>query len=358
MILSIDQAMKIAIQEAHLGAPFVSPNPKVGCVILDRDGKLLSKGYHKKYGGDHAEVEALKGLSNQELQGAHVIVTLEPCAHEGQTPSCAKKLATLPIAKVTYGLVDPNPLVAGQGAQILETAGIEVLEYEGELKAELEEVCEEFLWNFRRKEVFVALKVAQTLDGKIALKNGESQWITGPESRQKVHELRAQYDAVLVGKNTVYKDNPSLNIRHPRIQKENKIVILDREASVVTRASSLKIFELHRPENIFVVVAKGTQVESDRARIVEATDLQEALRTLYKLGLRSLMVEGGGQVFSQFLHLSCVQRMHIFTAPIVVGQGIGWNTEMSLSSMEQRLVLQNERYLVLGRDNYCTASLG
>ena len=230
--MNLDQAMQLAISEALKGAPFVSPNPKVGCVILDSQGELLSTGYHKKFGEAHAEIEALKNLNPDQLKGAHLIVTLEPCAHEGKTPSCAKTLAKLPIKKVTFGLVDPNPLVAGQGAKILKEAGIEVEEYQGILKADLEEVCEEFLWNFRQKKVFVAVKIAQSLDGKIALLNGESKWITGPDSRQKVHELRAQYDAVLVGKNTILIDNPSLDIRHPKIQKENKVVVLDRSGEI------------------------------------------------------------------------------------------------------------------------------
>ncbi len=166
MRFSLDQAMKLAMEEALKGAPFVSPNPLVGCVILDSRGQLLSRGFHTAFGQPHAEVEALKGLSTEQLKGAHVVVTLEPCAHQGKTPSCAKLLASLPIAKVTYGLIDPNPLVAGQGVEILHAAGIKTELYQGPLQDELEEVCEEFLWNFRRQEIFVALKVAQSLDGE------------------------------------------------------------------------------------------------------------------------------------------------------------------------------------------------
>jgi len=355
MILTVDEALQLAMEEALKGAPFVSPNPKVGCVILNSKGELLSKGYHTRHGQPHAEVEALRGLTQDQLQGAHVIVTLEPCAHEGKTPSCAKALAKLPIAKVTFGLVDPNPLVAGQGAKIIRTAGIQCEEYQGPLKNKLEEICEEFLWNFREKKVFVALKVAQSLDGKIALSNGISQWITGPEAREKVHELRAQYDAVLVGKNTVLKDNPSLNIRHPNITKQNRVIIMDRKGELLKHASSLKLFQLHKPENIFLCVSKEQSVKTDLAHVIHANSLHETLNQIYSLGIRSVMVEGGGQVFSQFILEGLVQRYHVFTAPIILGRGLDWTDGIAITSMDKRSNLKPSDLRKFGDDIYFSA---
>ncbi len=340
--MNLDQAMKLAITEALKGAPFVSPNPKVGCVILNSHGELLSTGYHKKFGEAHAEVDALKGLTSDLLKGAHVIVTLEPCAHEGKTPSCAKTLAKLPIKKVTYGLLDPNPLVAGQGTNILKDAGIQAEEYQGVLKNDLEETCEEFLWNFREKKVFVAMKVAQSLDGKIALANGESKWITGPESRQKVHELRAQYDAVLVGKNTVLVDDPRLDIRHPQIQKENKVVVLDRSGEVLKKLNQLKMSEVHKPENIIMLSSQ---------------DLNSVLDELYKKGIRSIMVEGGGQIYSSFLAQGLIQRLHLFTAPIILGKGIGWADDFEISEISKKLEINSSESQLLGQDTYLTAKI-
>ena len=355
VVLTTDQAMKLAMDEALKGAPFVSPNPKVGCVILDSRGRLLSKGFHARYGQAHAEIEALRGLSSEQLRGAHLIVTLEPCAHQGKTPSCARHLATLPLKKVTYGLIDPNPLVAGQGAEILQAAGIEVEEYSGPLKPELEETCEEFLWNFREKKIFVALKIAQSLDGKIALKSGESQWITGPEAREKAHELRAQYDATLVGAGTVLVDNPSLTIRHPRIEKTNKVVILDRRGECLKRSEELKVFQLHTPENIFVCVQPGLGVKSSRAQILEVQDLAETLLALYGRGLRSIMVEGGARVASEFVSLGLIQRFHIFTAPFVMGQGLAWSDSVNHVKLTDRKTLRSVRSQLLGQDLYFTA---
>jgi len=337
--MTLDQAMQLAINEAFKGAPYVSPNPKVGCVILSERGELLSTGYHKKYGDSHAEIEALKNLNSEQLKGAHVIVTLEPCAHQGQTGSCAKALAQLPIKKVTFGLVDPNPLVAGQGAKILHEAGIEVEEYTGPLKSALEEVCEEFLWNMRHKKIFVSLKIAQSLDGKIALANGESKWITGPDSRQIVHRLRAEHDAVLVGKNTILVDNPSLDVRHPQIQKDNKVVVLDRSGEILKKRDRLKIFQAHELKNIIILPSQN---------------LDTVLDELYKQGIRSIMVEGGGQIYSSFLAQGIVQRLHLFTAPVILGQGIGWAEHFTLSDMQKRLELKSVKTQLVGQDSYLT----
>lgn len=316
--LTLDQAMQMAIDEAYKGAALVSPNPKVGCVILNSKGQLLAKGHHKKYGGPHAEIEALQSLSDQQLKDAHVIVTLEPCAHEGKTPSCAKKLSTLPIRKVTYGLVDPNPLVAGQGHQIIAQAGITTELYQGPLTQDLEDVCEEFLVNFRERRIFVAMKVAQSLDGHVALKNGVSQWITGPEARRQVQKIRSYYDAVLVGYETIMKDNPSLNVRLEGVEKENWAVILADPDDARNIPQDSKVFQTRATDR--VIILNG--------------DLKSALQSLYDKGLRSVLVEGGAHTFSQFLQQGLVDRMHVFTAPIIMGQGKSWTQSLSFENLE------------------------
>src|SRR5690606_26256776 len=185
------------------------------CVVLNSKNELLATGRHERFGGDHAEINALKKIKNSDdLKGSKWFVTLEPCAHEGKTPSCAKKLATLPIGEVTYGLKDPNPSVAGQGAKILVDAGIRAHVF-NELQDELEELCESFLWNMREQKTFVAIKTATSMDGQIAHRSGESKWITGESARQHSHFLRACFDAIGIGKETVLKDRPALDVRHP-----------------------------------------------------------------------------------------------------------------------------------------------
>jgi len=259
--LTTDEAMRIAILEGARGAPFVSPNPQVGCVILDSESRFLSSGYHEVYGGPHAEVNALRGLTEDELQGAHVVVTLEPCAHQGKTPSCAIELTKHKIAKVTYGLKDPNPVVSGKGAEILKNAHIQVNEYlaqetifQKEIKKDLEELAEIFLCNQIQKKPFVAVKLASSLDGQIALKNGQSQWITGEKSRLYNHYLRACYDALLVGGRTIQLDNPSLNVRYPGLKKQNRVIVLDPKAAVLNRLEDFELAKIHKKENLLFVL--------------------------------------------------------------------------------------------------------
>lgn len=379
----IEAAMRLAIQEAYKGASFVSPNPLVGCVILNEKGDLIQVGHHETYGGPHAEVNALKGLTPEQLKGAHVIVTLEPCAHQGKTPSCAKTLAQLPIKKVTYGLTDPNPLVAGQGAAILQAAGIEAEvfhsldpEMDREIKEELEQVCEAFLKNFRQQKIFVALKMASSLDGQIALKSGESRWITGPESREQVHYLRSCYDAVLVGRNTVKNDDPSLNIRHPHIKKENKIVVIDPEGEQLPRFARLKLAQTHAAKNIFWAVAEqqddktkkilagwsaAPNILKIKTKISGELDLEDLLNQLWQAGLRSLMVEGGAMTASAFLQERLVDRLLLFQAPILLGSGGGlsWTSGLRIAKMQEKIFLEfvktqsfGQDILIAGRVNY------
>jgi diaminohydroxyphosphoribosylaminopyrimidine deaminase/5-amino-6-(5-phosphoribosylamino)uracil reductase len=371
MKMTAIEAMKLAIQEAYKGATRVSPNPLVGSVVVDRDGNLLASGYHEYFGGPHAEVNALKNLSNEHLQGATVYVTLEPCAHEGKTPSCAKMIAKLPVKKVVYGLVDPNPLVAGQGAQILQAAGIETeifSETHPAFKQELEEVCEAFLWNFREKKVFVSLKVAQSLDGQIALKSGESQWITNEKSREHAHYLRACHDAVLVGRGTVQNDNPTLNIRHPLIQKDNKVVVIDPRGILLDESSQLKIIRAHDPKSIFWCVSakKYSAAESPIAQVLKVNetadgnlDLVHLLRSLWDVGIRSVLIEGGALTASQFLKAKLVNRLFVFQAPLVIGAkgGRSWTEELAIPEMRQRLVVQNPQIKKFGDDLLITGRL-
>lgn len=378
--LTAEEAMSLAISEAYKGAVRVSPNPLVGAVILDANGGFLSSGYHEFYGGPHAEVNALKNLSAEQVRGAHAFVTLEPCAHEGKTPSCAKMMAKLPLKKVTFGLIDPNPLVAGQGAEILRQAGIEAEVFQSadpvvdaRIKKSLEEVCEAFLWNFRHKKVFVALKMASSLDGQVALRSGESQWITGPQSREYVHYLRACYDGILVGKGTVEFDNPSLNIRHPSISKKNKVIVIDGEAELLPKYSDLKLSEVHDPDDVIWCVAaemrdKATQLASSlkkaprivyvKTQVSGELDLEDLLAQLYVLGLRSVTVEGGAFTASSFVNFRLVNRLYMFQAPIIMGSGgaRSWTESVRLATMAEKIQIKNPRYLTFGNDFMITGT--
>lgn len=362
----IDRAMQEAIEAAYKGAPFVSPNPLVGCAVINSQGKIISVGYHKKYGGPHAEVEALASLSDEQLKGATVVVTLEPCAHEGKTPSCAKMLIRRPIAKVIYGLVDPNPLVAGQGAEIIRQAGILCEEYQPsherlislEIKSELEQVCEVFLKNFREKKIFVAAKLATTLDGFVADKNGKSKWITGEDSRQYVHWLRACYDAIAVGAETVLADDPRLNIRYENINKNNRVVIFDRQLRCLDFLKTSEILKYHSVENIFIVcptdLSADVRLKEMGVNVIAAHSLSEAYQKLYEKGIRSVFCETGGGLFEAHLQENCLNRLYLFQSNQLLGQGQHWRKQavngqdlsLALRLKQQKLKVFKQDFLI------------
>lgn len=364
--LSPLQAMQIAIAEAYKGIGAVSPNPLVGCVILDSQMRFLSKGYHQKIGGHHAEINALNGLSEADLKGATVFVTLEPCAHEGRTPSCAKALAKLPIKKLVYGLQDPNPLVAGQGAEIVKSAGIQV-ELFNELQDELEEVCEHFLWNFREKKVFVSLKVASSLDGFMGLQNGESKWITSEQSREIAHVLRAAHDAIVVGRGTLLADNPKLNVRHPRLDKKLKVIVLDSNGIALSKLNELELAKHHDSKNLYFIVSDKHKdlMNPLGVNIVRVPteagflSLKSLLAELWNLGIKSIFVEGGARVLSSFISEGLAQRLYLFQAPILLGAKAGrsWSEQVKIDSMSSRISLKNHKLIKLDVDSLMTGRL-
>lgn len=383
------EAMRLAIAEAWRGAGRVSPNPQVGCVILSANDQFLAKGHHRGLGGPHAEIEALadlfevegfardergwriEGAARQELKGAKVYVTLEPCAHEGRTPSCAKTLAKLPIQEVVYGLEDPNPLVAGKGARLLRDAKIRVREFrelspDRDLRVELREACEVFLKNFEEKRPFIALKVAASLDAIFGLRSGESQWITNERSRECGHFFRGFYDAMLVGRGTIEKDNPALNIRHPFFKDvRKKIVVVDSKGKLFQQPQ-LKIFRVHAPENLIWAVNedfRGDVPEGIRLIRIPADerglDLYELHQQIWNQGLRSLYIEGGGKTLSAHLRAHSADRLLMFQAPIILGgqNGRMWTEGFGVERLSDQIRLSATHRLDLEGDQLLTGRL-
>ncbi|MBL7545283.1 MAG: bifunctional diaminohydroxyphosphoribosylaminopyrimidine deaminase/5-amino-6-(5-phosphoribosylamino)uracil reductase RibD [Bdellovibrionaceae bacterium] len=378
--LTVAQAMAIAIYEAYQGAQRVSPNPLVGCVILDSHGQFLSKGHHEVYGQAHAEINALKGLDKEQLQDATMIVTLEPCAHVGKTGSCALQIKDLPVKRVIYGLVDPFHLVAGKGAQILRDSGKEAIVYadyvgmdnNGQesrlLNQQLEILAENFLKNSRAQKPFVALKWAQSLDGKMALKNYQSQWITGELSRTYAHYLRSIYDGLIVGSGTILQDNPKLNIRLENFSKESKLVIIDPEATVYKTFESLELSRYHKKENIFFIVdaksASSAAVFDFSAQAPGAFknilflnrgtsgffSMQDIYQFCFERGMKSLLVEGGPSLIHQCLKQNAFDRIYAFVAPILMGNGLGYTDELPITSMNQKMQFTALEKIELGDD--------
>jgi diaminohydroxyphosphoribosylaminopyrimidine deaminase/5-amino-6-(5-phosphoribosylamino)uracil reductase len=356
MFLTPNEAMKLAIEEAARGAGFVSPNPLVGCVILNREGFLVGKGHHERVGEGHAEVNALASVQDKsQFEGATVYVTLEPCAHQGRTPSCAKNLAGLPIAAVYYGFEDPNPLVAGKGAEILRAAGKKAELFAG-LREECEDAAEIFLMNMREKRAFVTLKAAASLDGKIALPDGSSQWITGEESRAHVHYLRGSYDAVLAGAGTFIKDNPRLNSRDLHFAtKSHKAILLDPEGISLPLLRGSALLEVRDAHEIFIVTAREHKTDLSIKQIVVPQidgefNLKVVLEKLYAEGICSVFVEGGAYTYSAFMRQRMADRLNLFLAPKVLGEGVHWAAGVKTPSLEQAIPLQRLSTVKFGAD--------
>lgn len=361
--LSHAEAMALAVREAQGGWGRVSPNPLVGAVILDAKSRLLASGFHASLGGDHAEIAALKSIcDSSQLVGGAIYVTLEPCAHHGRTPPCAEALAKTGLANVYFGVVDPNPLVSGKGKKLLEEASKNVVLLEDQA-SECEECAEFFLYSVRNRRPFLTLKSATSLDGQMALKSGESQWITGPEARLEAHRWRAGHDAILIGVETFLRDDPQLTVRHPDyLWKKNRILVLDRKGRGLERLQASRLLKSHHPSQIIWVVGEGiAKVASSAAREITiwsarekdgGLDLGFVLDLAYQNGIQSILAEGGPRLTSAFLRDGLAQRWLQFIAPSILGAGNerAVTSQFSVSTMSARVDLLHPRTAFFGRD--------
>lgn len=362
-LISIQEAFSLAISEAKKGLGFVSPNPPVGCVLLDRNGKLLSVGHHRRFGGPHAEVEAVNKLADTALlKGGSAIVTLEPCAHFGKTPPCAEFLAKLGLSKVYYGLKDPNPLVAGKGLEILKDAGIEVIEAPEVSRIELELLAEAFLINQRYRECFVGVKVASSLDGMMCLENKESQWITSDMARLQGHRLRAHYGAVLTSAASLIKDNSKLNSRVMPFEKNSiPLFILDEDGKSAEFLPGSELLKVRKASEIFIFI--GQKSESNFKNFSSAQvivmdlkeglfDLAEVFRHLWKAGVPSVMVEAGPQLTSALISQGLFHRLELFLGNKILGTNTtgSWTKGLKIESMNQTLSLAHIKFHSFAED--------
>lgn len=319
-----EKFMRLALKLA--GKANASPNPCVGAVVV-KDGKVVGKGFHKKAGLPHAEVEALGSLQNkQDAAGATLYLTFEPCNHFGRTPPCTKAIIEAGIAKVIFALKDPNPKVAGGGEEELRKAGIVV--EKGVLEAEARKVHEVFIKHATTGMPFVVLKAAMTLDGKTATRTGESKWITGEKARKFVHKLRSKYDAILVGIATVLADDPQLTAR-VRGGRDPLRVVIDPQLRIPLNAKVLK-------DGNFVVAttqitlgqnsSKKAELEKKGGKVIAVgvlengeVDLRELLKKLSETGVASVLVEGGSETHGAFVDQKLFDKIIFFIAPKIVG---------------------------------------
>ncbi len=301
--------MERALELAQKGK--TSPNPMVGCVVV-KDEQIIGEGFHQKAGEDHAEVIALKNCT-EDPAGATMYVTLEPCYHTGKTPPCVDAVIDAGITKVVISSIDPNPKTNGISVKKLQDRGVEVVT--GLLEKESNELNKTFIKHVTTKLPFIYLKAAITLDGKIATKTFDSKWISSEESRQKVHELRRDVDAVLVGKNTVLQDNPRLNARLEETTYPMRIIV-DANDDL---PDNLNVFNQEGKTYVVTTVASKKEGRIQCNHVDGKIDLDDALEKLGALGIQSILVEGGGNVFSQCIEQKLVDEFIFFIAPTMIG---------------------------------------
>jgi diaminohydroxyphosphoribosylaminopyrimidine deaminase / 5-amino-6-(5-phosphoribosylamino)uracil reductase len=320
-----EQWMRRALELAGKAAGRTSPNPMVGAVIV-KNSRVIAEGYHKKVGRPHGEIEALR-KAGKRARGAQMFVNLEPCCHQGRTPPCTDAIIESGIKEVFVGMRDPNPVVAGKGIRQLKRAGVAV--HSGLLKSECLRFNEVFVKYIQTGVPFVILKSALSLDGKIATSTGESQWITGPEARERVHRMRDQVDAILVGAGTVLKDNPRLTTRLKKGKGHNPArVILDARAEIPLKA---RVFQhANRDRIIYVTTSQASALRVNRLKD-RGVDIQvipernahisliKLLKLLGQMEITSVLLEGGSGINASALKEGIVDKAVLFLAPMIIG---------------------------------------
>ncbi len=343
--------MKRAFDLSLNGIGKVNPNPMVGAVIV-KDGKIISEGYHSIYGGDHAELDAIKKC-NESLEGATLYCTLEPCCHTNkQTPPCAQRIVKEKFKRVVIANLDPNPHVNGGGVKILEEAGIKV---ESGLLSELgEEINESFFTAQRLKRPFIHLKLATTLDGKMSLPNGESKWITSETSRQYVQVLRSHYQAILVGAETARVDNPKLTVRIPNHEgKQPWRLVITKSGNL---SPDLHLFTDEHKERTLILTQTKIKFLSEEQQII-FSDLNDLWKKLLDKKITSIFVEGGPQVASLLMKEKMVDRLSYFINPSFIGDGKSALGDIGVNTLSTRPHLVDIQTKQFESDIYLTGKI-
>lgn len=328
------------------------PNPMVGAVIV-KDGRIIGEGFHPKKGESHAEVVALNNAT-ESVEGATIYVTLEPCCHLNKsTPPCAQRLIKEKIKTVVISNLDPNPAVNGQGVELLRSHGIEVIT--GLMENEGEKLNEVFFLAQRQKRPFVNLKLATTLDGKIALPSGESQWITGELSRKDVHHMRSLHQGIIVGAETVRKDNPRLTVRDEEYAGEQPYRIVFTKSGKLPSDSHLFTDEFkHRT---LIYTESPLSFAFPEEQVIHIKSLKDAMDDLFKKNIISLMLEGGAKLAADFVHEKYVDRISIYLNPSFLGEGFSALAPFGIGKLSERPRLTQIESRWLGEDHFITGRI-
>jgi diaminohydroxyphosphoribosylaminopyrimidine deaminase/5-amino-6-(5-phosphoribosylamino)uracil reductase len=346
--------MELALELAIKGEGDVNPNPMVGAVVV-KDGNIVGKGYHQYFGGPHAEVYALKE-GGEECRGATIYVTLEPCSHYGKTPPCAEKIIEMGIKKCVIASLDPNPLVAGRGVKLMEAAGIEV--EVGLMEKEALELNRVFMKYITTQIPFLFLKCAITLDGKIAARTGSSKWITNEISRDKVQKLRHRFMGIMVGANTLLKDNPRLTARIDGGKDPYRIVI---DPNLVTPLESNFV---SIGDGKSIVVTSEDKRDSEKVSFLEKMgvrfawlpgsvfSIKDILKKIGEFKIDSILLEGGSYLISKAFEDDAIDGGEIFIAPKILGdqEGIPFIKGFSFDSIEEAFELENVKFNQYGNN--------
>ena len=348
--------MQQALDLAERGRGKTSPNPMVGAVIAKK-GRLISSGYHRAPGKEHAEISALN-KARKAARGATLYVNLEPCSHVGRTGPCTEALIAAGVKRVVIAVKDPNPLVNGKGIRILRRAGIRV--ETGLMREEAWLLNDAYMGYHENRRPYVTVKLAQTIDGRIATSNGNSQWISSTESLKFVHRLRSEVDAVVVGAGTVRADNPSLTVRHVKGKNPYRIVV----TGSMKLPNKFKLLnDNHDSKTIIASTERGIRrfagPASSRNLIFwnilsngkGGVELSDFLRLADEFGIRSLLVEGGSQLATSFLRAGLVDKFVAITAPLVLGEGVNAVGELDISALSKAIKFEKTCTFASGKDS-------
>ena len=318
--------MALALKLSKLGQAGVGANPMVGCVISS-DDKIIAKDYHHQYGQEHAEINALNQIRHK-AENCKLYVTLEPCSHHGKTPPCINAIIKAGIKKVYVATLDPNPLVSGSGVKLMKENGIDV--EIGLLENNAIEVNRGFFKRMKTGLPFITSKIAMSLDGRVAMRSGESKWITSEASRADVQILRSQNQAILTGSGTILNDNPMLTVRNKKLQSKPLRVIIDSSNSITDKSL-----------NIFSSDSETLILNPTNSKILKngKIDLKSALIKLGEMGINNVLLESGSGLNGAMMESSLIDEFIIYTAPVILGSDAQAMMELPFKKMSEKITL-------------------
>ena len=320
------ECMALALKLSKLGQAGVGANPMVGCVISS-DDKIIAKDYHHQYGQEHAEINALNQIGHK-AENCKLYVTLEPCSHHGKTPPCINAIIKAGIKKVYVATLDPNPLVSGSGVKLMKENGIDV--EIGLLENNAIEVNRGFIKRMTTGLPFITSKIAMSLDGRVAMRSGESKWITSEASRADVQILRSQNQAILTGSGTILNDNPMLTVRNKKLQSKPLRVIIDSSNSITDKSL-----------NIFSSDSETLILNPTNSKILKngKIDLKSALIKLGEMGINNVLLESGSGLNGAMMESSLIDEFIIYTAPVILGSDAQAMMELPFKKMSEKISL-------------------